>query len=235
MSDKSSTTSSSTISTSWMKQVIDRLKMGKHRDSTKKHYYSVWRQFNQFYIRLDEKPNSWEDRLTLFVGHLVNENKKSTTVRSYISAIKAILMDDGVTICEDKFLLSSLTKACRLQNDKVRIRLPIQKRFLNLLITSAYKYFQDNNQNYLCWLYIGIFCAMYYGLLRISEVAEGPHAIRATDVHIAQNKKKILFVLRSSKTHGKDVKPQFVKISGDGDLNTVITKHQMSQHALSKC
>ena len=31
---------------------------------------------------------------------------------------------------------------------------------------------------------------------------------------IADNKKKLLFVLRSSKTHGKQVKPQVVKIEG---------------------
>ena len=59
-----------------------------------------------------------------------------------------------------------------------------------------------------------MFIAAYYGMLRISEIASGPHCIKATDVHIGENKLKILFVLRSSKTHGKDSKPQLVKITG---------------------
>ena len=40
----------------------------------------------------------------------------------------------------------------------------------------------------------------------------GTHPIAARDVHIGENKNKILFVLRTSKTHWKDVDPQTVKI-----------------------
>ena len=39
------------------------------------------------------------------------------------------------------------------------------------------------------------------------------HAVRAKDVQIGTNKKKFLFILRSSKTHGEESKPQLVKIS----------------------
>ena len=55
----------------------------------------------------------------------------------------------------------------------------------------------------------------YFGLLRISEVAvtQSSHAIRVTDLHIRQNKKKILFSIKSSKTHGKYSRPQLVKIT----------------------
>ena len=59
-----------------------------------------------------------------------------------------------------------------------------------------------------------MFAATYYGLLRISEVASGgPHPIKAVDVHIGMNKRKFLFILRTSKTHWTDVKPQRVAIS----------------------
>ena len=50
-------------------------------------------------------------------------------------------------------------------------------------------------------------------MLRIGEVATGDHPILARDVHIAFNKKKLLFKLRTSKTHTMSSKPQIIKIS----------------------
>ena len=55
--------------------------------------------------------------------------------------------------------------------------------------------------------------AAYFGLLRLGELTADPHAILAKNVHLGENKNKILFILESSKTHGKDKKPQLVKIS----------------------
>ena len=69
-------------------------------DSTRKNYYVVWKLFNKFLMRLDVKPTDWEDRLILFVGHLVNEKRQSAMVRSYVSAIKTVLKDDGYKISE---------------------------------------------------------------------------------------------------------------------------------------
>ena len=56
-----------------------------------KNYYGIWKTFNQFIVRLDFKPTNWEDRITLFAGHLIHLGRKSNTVKSYISAIKAVL------------------------------------------------------------------------------------------------------------------------------------------------
>ena len=53
----------------------------------------------------------------------------------------------------------------------------------------------------------------YFGLLRVGEVTESQHIIKAKDVHISDNKNKMMFVLRTSKTHWKDVKLQVVTIS----------------------
>ena len=50
-------------------------------------------------------------------------------------------------------------------------------------------------------------------MLRIGEVTLGPHAILARNVNVGINKKKLLFVLNSSKTHGKGQNPQMVKIT----------------------
>ena len=48
----------------------------------------------------------------------------------------------------------------------------------------------------------------------MGELTMGTHPILAKDVHIATNKHKLLFVLHSSKTHGKNDKPQKIKITG---------------------
>ena len=54
---------------------------------------------------------------------------------------------------------------------------------------------------------------MYFGLFRIGELTKGEHPVLACDVHIASNKKKILFILHTLKTHGKYAKPQQIKIT----------------------
>ena len=95
---KDSSSTSSSISTAVLESYVERLKMERNRSSTRKVYYSVWKQFNEFFIKLDIKPETWEDRLILFVGYLVEGNKKSATIKSYVSAIKAVLKDDEVEI-----------------------------------------------------------------------------------------------------------------------------------------
>ena len=54
-------------------------------------------------------------------------------------------------------------------------------------------------------------------MLWVSELTSGSHPIKAMDVHVGENKNKILYVLRSSKTHWKDSKPQIVKITGTSE------------------
>ena len=113
----------------------------------------------------------------------------------------------------DEFLLTSLTKACRLVNDKVKHRLPIQKPLLELLLRKANSVFAE--QPYLKTLYKCILSTMYFGLFRIGELTQSPHVVKVKDVNIASNKRKFLFVLRTSKTHCKSNKPQFIKISSE--------------------
>ena len=52
-----STSSSSVISASAIQNIVDELRLYKHRNSTKANYYSVWRSFNEFFIKLDFKPD----------------------------------------------------------------------------------------------------------------------------------------------------------------------------------
>ena len=156
----------------------------------------------------------WEDQLTLFVAYLIKNNKKSATIKSYVSAIKAVLMEDGIEINENRYLISALTRACRYKNDAVRVRLPIHKDLLHIVLRQIdFTFLEDKNQPYLAALYKAMLATTYYGLLRVGEVAKGTHPVLAKDIHIGQNKNKILLVLRTSKTHWLDVKPQFIKIS----------------------
>ena len=84
---------------------------------------------------------------------------------------------------------------------------------LRIILKTVREHFEfEKNQPYLSCLYTALFSTAYYGLFRSSELTAGPHAVKVADVHVGENKKKLLFVLRSSKTHNRGVKPQMVKI-----------------------
>ena len=69
---KQSMSSGSSLSTSAIEGIIEDLWMKQYRDSTMKNYYCIWKTFNEFFIRLDNKPDKWEDRITLFVAYLID-------------------------------------------------------------------------------------------------------------------------------------------------------------------
>ena len=176
-----------------MEQIVEWLKHQQYRDTTRKNYYSIWKSFNTFYLRLDKKPKLWEDRIVLFIAHLIQNNKQASTVKSYISAIKAVLAEDKITLNQDDYLIKSLTRACKLNNSNFRIQLPIQKGLLNILIKSTEWYFLDKGQVYLTSLYTAMLSTAYYGLLCISKIAKSQHVLKAMDIHVAVNKRKMLF------------------------------------------
>ena len=93
------------------------------------------------------------------------------------------------------------------------MRLPIKKGLLSILLMQMDTHYMKLNQPYLRILYKAVFSTMYFGLLRISEVSDAGHPVLACDVHIGMNKRKFMFILRTSKTHGKNMKPQIMKIS----------------------
>ena len=145
----------------------------------------------------------------------MDSNKRPSTISSYVAALKTVLREDQQEIKEDWFLLNSLIRACRLGNHSVKIRLPIQKPLLHILLKQvAHKLVQcEQPQLYLASMYKALFASAYYGLLRIGEVAQGEHPILAKDTHIGMNKAKVMFILRTSKTHCESDMPQTVKIS----------------------
>ena len=125
-----------------------------------------------------------------------------------------MLKIDGVKLHEDYFLVTSLTKACKLTNDRVHVRLPIHKGLLAIIVKQTKQHFENssNNQPFLLTLYQTIFTVAYYGLFRVGELTAGVHPILARDIHIGFNKQKLLFILRSSKTHAESNEPQSIKI-----------------------
>ena len=146
---------SSRISSHSIRMIIDKLLMNRNRASTSKAYLCIWRQFNKFLMSLDCKPDLWEDRTNLFVGFLISEGKQSCTVKSYVSAIKRTLLNDGYNWKDDRILLTLLTCACRIRNDKVRTRLPISCSLLEMILFEIQRMLKD--QCYLELLYKAIF------------------------------------------------------------------------------
>ena len=125
---------SSRISTNEIELIVEKLKANQVRPSTSKVYLAIWCSFNKFLIRLDRKPSSWEDRTQLYCAVLIEDGRQSSTVKSYVSAIKAMLSLLNYRWNEKKILLNSLTKACRLSNYHVRARFPIHQRLLEMML-----------------------------------------------------------------------------------------------------
>ena len=97
---------SSKISSSYIYGILDQLKMQQNRDSTTKMYFAVWRQLNQFLIRLDKKPKSWEECVALYATYLVDWGFQSSSLKSYVSVIKSVLRSDGYAWNDDKVSLN---------------------------------------------------------------------------------------------------------------------------------
>ena len=71
-------------------------------------------------------------------------------------------------------------------------------------------------QPYLCLLYKAIFTVAYFRFFRVSELVwtESGHMVLAKNVNLGRNKRKLMFVLETSKMHSKACKPQIIKIAG---------------------
>lgn len=189
------------------------------RAKTRKLYRNRWVAFNKFLLQFDIMPKTWEERLHIYAAHLVDNKKQSGTVRTYITAIRQILKLSDIEIKEDRYLLSSLIKACKLKNDRLYIRMPIRLSLLKKLLDMVDSYYLiEKGQTYLSSLLKAMFSMAYFGMLRVSEMTEGDHTILAPNVRYAKNKDKILLTLYSSKTHSRKDPPQHISIHRRPDL-----------------
>ena len=210
---------SACISLDYIYSIIDQMKMSTNRLSTRLNYHTVWTAFNKFLIRLDRQPRTWEEKTAAWMAYLAKQGKKSTTLKSYISAIKCVLTQDGYNWSTNEVLLSTLTKSCRETKDIVTTRLPIREKLLQLIVAQLNDLL--NTQHYLLIMYRCFFMLQYYGLMRVGELASGAHPVLAKDIHSADNKDKILLILYSSKTHGKESSPQHIKITANSEADVL--------------
>ena len=200
--------------------MFDTLKFGQNKKSTRKNYLTIWRKFNSFLIKLDKKPPSWEERAALYGTYLVLiKGVKSATLKSYITAIKKTLTADGYCWNDKKVFVSALANVCRIENDTVKQRFPIKKKLLDLILFEIGRFYKNNPQPYLECLYKTIFILCYYGLLRIGEATNSQHVIKAKDIHFTNNGRTILLILFTSKTHGRESRPQKIRITGKRNYN----------------
>ena len=199
-------------------RILDMLRTKRYKGSTEKNYHQIWAQINEFLIGLNRMPESWEDRLVIYIMSLVQIGRASQTISSYIRAIKAVLRTEQIIIKDESYTLASLIKACKIKNEILHVRPPIQKGLLRILLDRMDEYFCARSQDYLCKLYKAIATTMYYGMLRMDEATSGDHLINVRDVFVGRVKDKVLLVLCSIKTHDLSDQPQQVKIlAGDID------------------
>ena len=158
----------------------------------------------------------------LFVASLIDSGIQSATLKSYMSVIKGLLIDDNYPWDDSKMLIRTLSRACRVVNDRVMVRLPIEAGLLELILFEIKRLYHD--QGYLLILYQTLFCVAYYGLFRVGELTTGDHPVHAKDVHIGLNKNKLLFVLYISKTHGYESHQQKVKIHANSLNNATANR-----------
>ena len=169
----------------------------------------------------------------LFVAYLIDQGKQSSTIKSYVSAMKAVLAEANIKPNENTYLLNALTRANRLVNDRMVLKMPIHKDLLNIILKKVKSRFLNEGQLHLSILYTTMLATAYYGLFRISELAMSQHSVKACDIHIGENKRKMFFILRSSKTHGPNDPPQIITITSmDPDSQPAI---QLEEVDLSLC
>ena len=216
MSSNSSDTTQ--VSRRQMERILDGLRNNDVQKTTRRTYHNVWTNFNKFIIRLDDIPHKWETRVSLYCAYLIEIKRlQSATVKSYISAIKKVLIEDGYEWSNRSALLNAITRSCKIKYDRIKTRLPIRRNFLELIVTNMRRKFRK--QIYLMTLYTSAVLLCYYGMLRVGEVAQSQHSIKAVDVHDAQKRSKLLLVLHSSKTHGPNTRPQEIEIIGKGEIS----------------
>ena len=69
--------------------------------------------------------------------------------------------------------------------------------------------------------------------MRVGEISESQHTIKAVNIHKADNRDRILIILYTSKTHSLDSLPQKIKICGKSHLE-VFTGNDTTRVASKK-
>lgn len=222
--DGSSGVSGVRLSAEFFRNVEKRLTTNRGmKKNTKRAYRTAYLEFTRFNLSLDNMPELLDDQLALFVAFRTQKGDYSTTVNSYLSGIRSMLLLDGIEINTRTARLRALIKACKYENDRVIQRQPIKESMLMRVIRQVDLMFDD--QAYLCSLYKCMLVMGYFGMLRVGEMATGDHPVLARDIHLNHELKKVQIILRSSKTHGLGDQPQYVKFDTNDSKGILYNKH----------
>ena len=101
---------------------------------------------------------------------------------------------------------------------------------LGLLLQKTQEHFYSINQVYLAYLYRALFATAYFRLFRVGELTSGEHPVQVRDVQLGDNKQKVMFILRTSKTHGKGAKPHLIKISSNKVSKQMVSSSPHKSH-----
>ena len=80
---------SSKISTDSMIGILNRLKCQSTRGTTAKKYLNIWRLFNNFVIKLDYRPPTWEERISLFAAYIIDRGVQSANFEIILFSYKS--------------------------------------------------------------------------------------------------------------------------------------------------
>ena len=135
----SSSSGESSISVRNIELIIEHLKVQSCQKQTAKNYLGIWRRFKQFILKLYVRLRAWEDKATLFIGYLIENIMQSSSVKSYLPAIKKTLVDNGYKWNDARVQVATLTRPCRLINDRVMIRFGVHCGLLELILFCKFK------------------------------------------------------------------------------------------------
>ena len=141
---------------------MDRLQGKAVQNTTASNYLAIWRNFSKFMLKPEQKPKTWEERVSWFCAYLIDKGTKSSTIKSYISALKATLRDDGYKWVEDRVAFSALIRACKIKNDVIKCRFPIHKGLLEMILFEVERIVSSF---YLVVLYRAMLSIAYYGMM----------------------------------------------------------------------
>lgn len=131
----------SRYSVEFFNSILESINQSALKPKTKKLYHTVWVSFNQFLLKFNRLPRTWEEKILLFVTHLADSGKKPSTIKSYVSAIKNKLKTDGTEIDDQRVELTAIIRAVKLKDNRIFVRLPINKRILAVLLDQADLFF----------------------------------------------------------------------------------------------
>ena len=104
------------LSLDYLTHIAKKFKTQNRQPSTKHTYKQAWYNFNDFLICMDKMPDSWNDRICLFVPQLIVEKHPPPIIQSYVSAVKAILREEGVEIEDNSVALAALIHSAKHVN-----------------------------------------------------------------------------------------------------------------------